>query len=93
VSLTSSLSVVAPCFLPLHFGRAPFRFRSPPASSSRAAASRNGSHLANHGAGSAAMEPLNGDVVRPKRARERRPAGAERGGADPGMDHSAEDGS
>jgi hypothetical protein len=29
------------------------------------------------------VEPLNGDVVHPKQARERRPAGAERGGAAP----------
>jgi hypothetical protein len=34
------------------------------------------------------VEPLDGDEVRPERARERRPAGAECGGAAPGVDRS-----
>jgi hypothetical protein len=42
-SLTSSLSTAAPCFLPLLPGCTPFHFRSPLASSSRAATNYNGS--------------------------------------------------
>jgi hypothetical protein len=37
------------------------------------------------------VEPLDGDTIRPERARERLSAGAERGGAAPGVDRSVSD--
>jgi hypothetical protein len=46
---------------------------------------------ANRGAGSAAVEPLDGDGVLLEEARERRPAGAERGGVALGMDRFTDD--
>jgi hypothetical protein len=70
-----------------------FRFRLVPASSPCTTANCNGSPAANHGVGSAAVEPLDGDEVLPERARERRPAGAECGWAARGVDCSTGDGS
>jgi hypothetical protein len=78
--LPHHLAPAAPCFSPSLPGCAPPCSRPLLASSSCAAANRNGSPPANRGAGSAAVEPLDGDGVRLARARERRSAGAERGG-------------
>jgi hypothetical protein len=48
---------------------------------------------ANHSARYTAVDPLDGDEIRPERAREQRSAGAERGLVAPGTDRSAGDGS
>jgi hypothetical protein len=91
-SFTSTLSAHRPLLLasaPEH--HVPFRFLL--AFAARLAFARHRRlhwhHPANPGAGPAAVALLDGDGVRAARARERQPAGAERGRTTPGVDRPA----